>query len=310
AFFSDQKYDDLKKSVRGFVEGYDAADITHASALAFKNEWLNEEDAQYRIDGGYSELTDSLVDACEKARCRFHLSSVITKVEWTKDDVAAVSETHRRYKAPKAIITIPLGLLKEASKIKGAISFVPEIPEKRKSAQQAGFGGVIKFILQFSNPFWKSEHAEKIAGKSLKNLGFLFSRAPIPTWWTQLPDESPVLTGWLAGPNSNKFITTDPDPLLKEALQSLSGIFRLKETELRKLLMASQIINWSSDPFSRGGYGYEVVNGKAYKESLTQPVENTLYFAGEALSMSCSAGTVEAALSSGIEVAEKILINE
>ena len=43
-FFNDAKYAHLKNSVRGFVEGYDAADISRASALSFKKEWLNEED--------------------------------------------------------------------------------------------------------------------------------------------------------------------------------------------------------------------------------------------------------------------------
>ncbi|HKR04152.1 MAG TPA: NAD(P)/FAD-dependent oxidoreductase [Bacteroidia bacterium] len=309
-FFKDAKYTHLKNSVRGFVEGYDAADISRASALSFKKEWLNEEDDQYRVEGGYSELMDALVEQCEKKGCRFRLSSVITKIEWENENVAAVSETHKRYRASKAIITIPLGLLQEASKRKGTISFVPEIPAKRKAAQQLGFGGVVKFILQFSEAFWKTEPSGKLAGRSLENLGFLFSRAAIPTWWTQLPNESPVLTGWIAGPGSNKYLAADQDTLLKEALGSLAFIFHIKETELKKMLTASQVINWSADPFSRGGYGYEVVNGKSYKELLCSPEENTLYFAGEALATNDSAGTVEAALASGIETAEKMLKEE
>ncbi|MEP7167950.1 MAG: NAD(P)/FAD-dependent oxidoreductase, partial [Bacteroidota bacterium] len=261
----------------------------------------------YRIEGGYSDLTEALAEQCEKSGCRMHLSTVITKIEWTESNVIAVSETHRKYRAPKAIITLPLELLRTTSKRKGAITFVPEIPEKRKAAQQLGYGGVIKFILQFTVAFWKSEQAEKLAGRDLKNLGFLFSRAPVPTWWTQLPVEAPVLTGWLAGPNAVKYLTTDKDKLLKEALRSLAFIFRMDEAGLRKMLTASQIINWSADSFSRGAYSYEVVNGKIYKETLTEPVENTLYFGGEALSKNAVAGTVEAAFASGVEVAEKIL---
>ena len=309
-YFKEEKYSGLKNSIRKFVEGYDAADISRASALAFKNEWLNEEDDQYRIQGGYGDLTDALAEQCEKAGCKIHLSSVITKIEWKKNDVAAVSETHRKYRAPKAIITLPAGLLRESSKKKGAISFIPEIPGKRQAARELGYGGVIKFILQFSEAFWKSEEAEKFAGKNLKNLGFLFSNADIPTWWTQLPDETPLLTGWLGGPASDKYATTDHDALLKQALNSLAFIFRMNEIDLRKILTAWQIINWAEDSFSRGAYAYEVVNGNTIKETLRTPEEETLYFAGEALSKDLSAGTVEAALSSGLEVAERILKEE
>ena len=120
-----------------------------------------------------------------------------------------------KIQAPKAIITIPLGVVAGSVKKKRSDSFIPEIPAKRKAAQQTGFGGVIKFILQFKEAFWKSEQTETLAGRKLKNLGFLFSRAGIPTWWTQLPDESPILTGWIAGPDSDKYLAAARH-LLKE----------------------------------------------------------------------------------------------
>jgi hypothetical protein len=39
-------------------------------------------------------------------------------------------------------------LLAHTAQRKGSISFMPEIPSKRKAAEQLGYGGAIKFILQ------------------------------------------------------------------------------------------------------------------------------------------------------------------
>jgi predicted NAD/FAD-dependent oxidoreductase len=49
-----------------------------------------------------------------------------------------------------------------------------------------------------------------------------------------------------------------------------------------------------------------VETGKA-RQQLLQPVEGTIWFAGEALYDGIAPGTVEAALTSGQEVAEKII---
>src|SRR3954451_12746771 len=42
-YFSDQKYTSLRRSMRGFAEGFDLADISTASVFALRNEWLHEE---------------------------------------------------------------------------------------------------------------------------------------------------------------------------------------------------------------------------------------------------------------------------
>ena len=65
--FSDEKYKDLKESVLQFVQGYDAADAKKASAFALRDEWETEDDDhQYRIEGGYIKLVNYLKNEIEK----------------------------------------------------------------------------------------------------------------------------------------------------------------------------------------------------------------------------------------------------
>jgi monoamine oxidase len=307
AHFAGEKYNDLKHSIRQYIEGYDAAELSEASVLALKEDWLNGDDKQYRIEGGYNSLTEALAEACKKEGCRLYLSTVITKIEWKQHSVSAIAENRKRYNACKAIITIPPSLLARPGQGKGLISFQPEIPAKRSAAKQLGYGGVIKFMLEFTDAFWKENPAAMTEGKSPGDLGFLFSDATIPTWWTQFPDEVARLTGWLAGPRTAGYLTATESELLNSALASLAYIFNMPLSSLQNRLKAYHIVNWLADPFSRGAYSFDVVNGKVLKEELTGPLEDTLYFAGEALSRTELAGTVEAALASGMEVSEMIL---
>jgi monoamine oxidase len=57
--------------------------------------------------------------------------------------------------------------------------------------------------------------------------------------------------------------------------------------------------DWSRDPFARGAYSYVLVGGVNARATLAAPVENTLFFAGEATSTDGQGGTVNGALESG-----------
>ena len=64
--------------------------------------------------------------------------------------------------------------------------------------------------------------------------------------------------------------------------------------------------DWSADPFSRGAYSYVAVGGGEARATLGAPVEQTLFFAGEATSTDGQGGTVNGAIESGERAAAAI----
>ncbi|WP_431217577.1 FAD-dependent oxidoreductase [Puia sp. P3] len=90
-------------------------------------------------------------------------------------------------------------------------------------------------------------------------------------------------------------------------MRSLAGIFSTDTDELRKEVVALRIIDWAEHPFVRGGYSYDTVGAADARTRLSASVEGTIWFAGEALYEGIAPGTIEAALTSGQEVAEKII---
>ncbi len=76
---------------------------------------------------------------------------------------------------------------------------------------------------------------------------------------------------------------------------------------LQEELTNYKIINWLNQPYIKGGYSYNTLHSEKAKEILSSPVNNTIYFAGEAISRSESQGTVESALQSGHDTAKMLI---
>jgi monoamine oxidase len=292
-YFIDQRYTSLVRSVKSFAEGFDLADISNASILAIKDEWKKMDETQYRLPGGYAQLVQYLVDACKKMNGTFHFNSVVSKVDHSENKVKVFTADDKKFESTKVVITASAGVLKS-----GSIQFEPAIGQHAEAIKQLGFGAVVKVLLWFNNPFWK---------KHAPDMGFLLTDEDIPTWWTQLPAESSLLTGWLGGPNAAIRSGESETSFLRSSLLSLSAVFKLAPKELEEQLLQYEIINWHNKPFIKGGYSYNSLGSAAAKKVLAEPVNGTIYFAGEAVYAGESQGTVEAALQSGVAAAEKII---
>jgi len=128
-----------------------------------------------------------------------------------------------------------------------------------------------------------------------------------PTWWTQLPMRVPLLVGWSGGPAAERLADKSEDEILSAALGALCRMLGTTESFLRERLAASYVADWHADPFARGAYSYVPVGGLDAMKQLAQPVENTLFFAGEATHHEGQSGTVSAALATGYRAAREVI---
>ncbi|MGA2759731.1 MAG: FAD-dependent oxidoreductase, partial [Candidatus Cybelea sp.] len=72
------------------------------------------------------------------------------------------------------------------------------------------------------------------------------------------------------------------------------------ETELaRREFEVGITHDWSGDPFARGAYSYVAVGGGNARAVLAAPVDDVLFFAGEATSSDGQGGTVNGAIETG-----------
>lgn len=293
------KYEELRFTLKNYVEGYYAANTNKASTFSLCEELKSGDEEQYRIEGGYIELVNHLHRYSVDKGALFFLSSPVKTINWKKGNVEVITE-NEIFRAKKLLLTVSLGVLQSRQ-----IGFSPAITSKMEAVQQLGFGSVIKIIIQFKDAFWKEK--EITEDKDLSKMAFLFSDEAVPTWWTQNPKQVNILTGWLGGPNAERMKDLSSEEITEKALESLSRIFRLEISFLKLKIIKVMNFNWTLDPFTCGGYAYEVVNGEKFRTELKSSIEETIFFAGEGLHGGAQIGTVEGALVSGRETAHQMI---
>jgi monoamine oxidase len=294
--FADRRYDDMRRSVTRTVEGYDAADPRRASTLALRDEWTARDDGPHgRIAKGYGALIDYLLSECRSHGAALHLDAHVTAIEEARGRVAVRCHHGATFEANAAVLTVPPPLLSEIA--------LPPAARQRAAAADIGFGNVVKILFRFATRWWADHN-----GRDLSDLSFLLSDATVPTWWTQYPDRYPVLTGWLAGPKADRVSSLAEAELIELGLASLAEIFNLPADRIRRDLVTARAINWGNDPFARGAYSYATPRTREAQSVLRKPDGGGIFFSGEALYAGPDMGTVEAALASGQETAQTILI--
>lgn len=96
------------------------------------------------------------------------------------------------------------------------------------------------------------------------------------------------------------------DEIISAVLDSLRTIFG-RRLDYRSLLEGFCWHDWQRDPFACGAYSYVLANGATARHSLAQPVEDTLFFGGEACATGNEAASVGGALQSGKRAARQLL---
>ena len=295
--FAGRQYDALRRAVTRTVEAYDAADPWRASTLALRDEWMARDDGQHgRIAQGYGGLIEYLASECRRHGVALHLGAAATAIEEASGRVAVRCYDGATFEADAAILTVPPSLLSE-------IALPLAARERAAAAADMGFGNVVKILFRFATKWW-ADHG----GRDLANLSFLISDATVPTWWTQHPAAYPVLTGWFAGPKADRVSSLTEAELIDMGLASLAEIFDLPPNRISRNLVAARAINWGNDPFARGAYSYATLKTREAQSVLRKPIGEAIFVSGEALYVGPDMGTVEAALASGQQTAQTILM--
>ncbi|MEN9598325.1 MAG: hypothetical protein RL596_636, partial [Bacteroidota bacterium] len=102
--------------------------------------------------GGYNQITDELANDLD-----IRLTTIVNTVRYSSDGVE-VETSLGRFVADKAVVTFPLGVLKQAS-----VKFEPPLPaSKQEAIDRLEMGILNKVYLKFSEAFW-GEDVETIS---------------------------------------------------------------------------------------------------------------------------------------------------
>jgi monoamine oxidase len=294
------------KRAFSYVEGFNAADRNIVGIAALARQQRAEDEIQadriFHIRAGYSALLEFLLDRFQQSGGSLLLNHPVRKIRWHSGGVAMAGllGTGRGFEihAKQAVITLPLGVLKS-----GSVAFDPVLRDMSTQVRRMAMGSALRATLLFESQFWGDD----------KNLSFLFAREEaLPTWWTSAPDPTPLLTAWAAGPRAialaNRIhLAENPRGLIDEVISALARMFGSTPAAIQKSLIAWRTHDWQADEYSLGAYSYAPSGALDASLRMTQPIENTLYFAGEHTDTQGHWGTVHAAINSGSRAAQQVI---
>lgn len=255
------------------------ADLVHEHNVDHSGE------GDFRVKNGYSTVLAKLSEGVD-----IRLNMPVTQIDWSVKGIK-ITAGGKVFECDKAIITVSIAILQQ-----NVIEFVPALPsEKQKAINVIKMGDVIKLSLEFKKAFWPSD-------------AWLFiAEQPFLAWWPSgfgRTDATPVLTAFITNEAARKFSKLAEHELIDVALDYIDKAFA--RHDVRSLFVKGKMISWTNEPWVRGGYSFVPPGAFGSRQKLAEPVDDKLFFAGEATAHNTNPSTVHGAIESGWRVAGEI----
>ncbi|HYV98677.1 MAG TPA: NAD(P)/FAD-dependent oxidoreductase [Gemmatimonadaceae bacterium] len=283
-----------------YVEGFHAADPDDVGIrwIALTEAAQTAGASSYRCAQGAGRAVDFLTRVVEPS-VPVLLDSEVTRIEWSAGSVTVTvkgNDGPRTLAARAAIITVPLPVL-------SALHIDPDVPRVRDALGLLRMGHAMKVVLAFDAPFWLD-----IDGFS--NVLFMFRGAgEFPTFWRG-DGNVPTLNAWAGGPRARRLAALSDPQLIEHAAAGLAAALGVGRRDVDAHVVAAHVHNWSADRFAGGAYSYGGVNALDAYPVLAEPVDGTLFFAGEAAAGGGYNASMEGAMKSGTAAARSFLVRK
>lgn len=218
-------------------------------------------------------------------------NSPVTDINYSGNQVVVTTKNGKEYRADKVIVTVSLGVLQA-----NGIRFEPAMPQgKVEAINSFYFPKGFKMFLKFSEKFYP----DIVTFEPAKGAKIYFDVA------YQKEAKDMVLGLLCLGPTAEEFYKLGSDEkMVEEALKELDIIFDGKAS--KSYLNSYRLQNWTAQPYILGVYTDSFTDDKEVMNQLDAPLNDKVYFAGEAHDTEYRS-TVHGAIISGNKTAIEIL---
>jgi monoamine oxidase len=265
--------------------------------------------ANNRYTPDYSEMIlrsnpmqDVLTSRFNKVVSKVELNTQITRVDYSGTMIVIEgkkgTETFTT-EADKVIIAVPVSILKS-----GDITFSPPLPAAKLTAlSNMDMDAALRVFIDFKQNFWGADTA------------FIYGGENAPEYFNTGLGRSQfkkTLSVTIHGPRAQAFSAMSELDVVNTLLSELDAAFDVNVLELVRKDDANNpvyhLMDWSKQPFIEGSASYIKPDGVVdHRTDLAAPIQELLYFAGEATDNTKDAGSVNGALNSGARAAEELI---
>ena len=225
----------------------------------------------------------------QKVKNKIVYSSPVVGIDYSDDTVFVTTQSNEVFVADKVIISVPIGVLRSEM-----IRFVPDLPnQKREAINSVEFHPGFKLIMKFSEKFYPDMTLcdTTVGEKSFYDVMY------------QKPTEEAVLGLLVMGSSAKDYYDLGSrESILDAALSELDIMFDGKAS----LLFTGEYIfkDWGRHPYTLGTWTHDL---KSKSIDLNTPLQNKVYFAGEAHDIHGQYSTVHGAIISGYSTVYELL---
>jgi monoamine oxidase len=212
----------------------------------------------------------------------------VSKIDYRGKRVKVYRADGDLIEADKVIITVPITVLKE-----GDIEFIPALPEaKNKAFAMLGMDAGMKVFLTFKADF---AQGNILGGRVCPS--YLYAN------WGK-PDDGLLLLAFVMGRHAEALQALEDKQIIDTLVNELEMMF---PRVARRHFKDAYIQDWGKEPFIRGAYSYRKPGIGDPRRVISVPIDNKLFFAGEATNYDGANSTVHGAAESGLREVRRIL---
>ena len=235
------------------------------------------------VEDGYGALI-----AATYAHVPVRLNCPVTSIDW-RGDAVLVETAGGVIPCRAVLLTVPVPVLKT-----GHLTFQPPLPDwKRLSIERIdmGYAEKVGFWLQRDPCPDRGMHYAMLNGPGAPDAAFLVK-----------PYGRPMITFFAGGHYARDLFAQGEEAAIAAATKLLGDVFG---ADIGADVITAKATQWVTNPWVGGGYSALKPGGGEARAYLAKPIDNRLFFAGEATSPD-SFTTAHGARRSGIDAAAAI----
>jgi len=287
--------------------------ISLSATIDFETHWEEHEvegDTRLHPKIGMVGVVDALTDVLHNDnRCSIILNWTVSQVDWNEGRGVRIISASRgqELEVDKVIITASPPILSS-----GQIQFYPPLPKwKIEAYSKVGMERAIKIVVRFSERFWPQDVQTVIAADELiPEIWFKEMK-----WKNEEGEEHAAFlaVGFLTSNAADELVSRLEGVEEKQEFAAdivkgqLSKIFRANRENVEEAYVSTIMFDWGDVETIKGGYSYPKVGiTRMNFFEMASPIEDVLYFAGEATNTG-ACQTVQAAMETGRRAAKEVL---
>jgi monoamine oxidase len=273
----DNRWNPMIDAISTYVNGCELDQVSILDMEAYEDTGIN-----WRVRQGYGALMTAYGEGLPVA-----LNTQVTRIDHSGTRVR-LETSQGTLSATKVIVTVPTNLIADES-----IRFHPALPAKVDAARGLPLGLADKVVLALSEPDALPKDGN-LRGATMRTATGAFHLRPFG---------QPCIEGFFGGRFAQELEDAGEGAMAAQAIDEISALLG---SDFRRKLKPLAASRWAHDPFARGSYSHALPGHAPARAMLAAPVDDRLFFAGEATSTNFFT-TAHGARDSGEKAAGEIL---